>query len=375
MEDLRTIFSSKIKNIPFVECVDKNQFYDEFLNSPKETINEELILSEILKGKDASEIEKIIGNWYKRDDSNIDDIINGILKKREVNIEFNTKLLEVIKTKNKNYYIPDITRTQTYQTITKINEVYTDFLYLISEKKKYQIVEGKDLNEISESKIIYDKFLDPKIKAERILQILEYFNDDIQHRIIQKIINDDSYLLYSVTEKNNPNFQQTKDALENFRKYLHELDKKSNPKATQKQTIQEEIDNYIPNIPQKENLAQDKLDGYTFEEIEFINDYLEEYKTKGEIDDNNYNLLVKAFLSFINYKIFPEEKIKFKRKVDQKKLGTSIRKLLERKDLFVDDRVLRFAKNYISIYENTTYHEGIKGRENLLYRYFHENRY
>ena len=117
------------------------------------------------------------------------------------------------------------------------------------------------------------------------------------------------------------------------------------------------------------------MEGYTDEEIESINDYLEQFKDEGKIDDNNYNLLVKAFLSYINYKIFPEEKIKFKGKVDQKKLGTSIRKLLKRKGLDVDDRVLRFAKNYISIYENTKYHEGIKGRENLLYRYFHEDRY
>jgi len=210
MEELRAIFLSQIKNIPFIECIDENQFYDEFLNSPVETINQELILSEILKGRNISEI-------------NSDD-----------EQKFNTKLLEVIKTKNKNYYIPDITRTQTYQTITKINEVYTDFLYLISEKKKNQIVEGKSLNEIPDTKIIYDRFLDPKINAERILQILEYFNEDTQHRIIQKIINDDSAGLYSVTEKNNPNFQQTKNALENFRNYLHELDKKSNSKATQK---------------------------------------------------------------------------------------------------------------------------------------------
>lgn len=244
MEELRAIFLRQIKNLPFIECVDENQFYDEFLNSPVETINQELILSEILKGKDISEIEKIIDDWYKRDDSNI-DIKNGILKKIDINLKFNAKISEIIKSKNQNYYIPDITRTKTYQAITKINEVYTDFLFLISEKKKYKIVEGKSLNVIPESKIIYDRLSDPKIKAERILQILEYFNDDIQHRIIQKIINDDSYGLYLMTEKNNPNFQQTKDALENFRKYLHELDKKSNPKATQIQTIQEEIGGVI----------------------------------------------------------------------------------------------------------------------------------
>lgn len=78
MEELRAIFLNQINNIPFIECIDENQFYDEFLNSPVETINQELILSEILKGKNISEINS------------------------EDEQKFNAKLLEIIKTKNKN---------------------------------------------------------------------------------------------------------------------------------------------------------------------------------------------------------------------------------------------------------------------------------
>lgn len=314
MEELRAIFLNQINNIPFIECIDENQFYDEFLNSPVETINQELILSEILNGKNISEINS------------------------EDEQKFNAKLLEIIKTKNKNYYIPDITRTKTYQKITKINEIYTDFLFLISEKKKYQIVEGKNLKEIPERKIIYDRFSDPKINAERILQILEYFNDDIQHRIIQKIINDNSAGLYSVTEKNNPNFQETKYALENFRKFLHELDKKSNPIATQN-------DNSKSNgiIKKDENKITDDVEGV-------INCNLCDFLQEEKISDNDYRILVNAMLQFVKEGTLPHIQEIIVIKTSMKKIGWAIYSILKECGLKLNYGILKFAQNNISVF-------------------------
>jgi len=225
---------------------------------------------------------------------------------------------------------------------------------------------------------------------DRITQKLELINfpkhfvsisDEIIYTIEKKGSKEYNYIFLKGFENKDESFQ--KDYFLNLYKFLSEelpillkeIDIKSNPKATQKQNVQEVVDNYILNTSQNDNLAKDKLEGYTDEEIESINDYLEQFKDEGKIDDKNYDILVNALLSFINIKIFPEEKIKFKGKVDQKKLGTSIRKLLKQKGLDVDDRVLRFAKNYISIYENTTYYEGSKGKDNKLYQYFRENRY
>jgi hypothetical protein len=340
MEELRAIFLNQINNIPFIECIDENQFYDEFLNSPVETINQELILSEILKGKNISEINS------------------------EDEQKFNAKLLEIIKTKNKNYYIPDITRTKIYQKITKINEIYTDFLFLISEKKKYQIVEGKNLKEIPERKIIYDRFSDPKINAERILQILEYFNDDIQHRIIQKIINDNSAGLYSVTEKNNPNFQETKYALENFRKFLHELDKKSNPIATQN-------DNQKSNgiIQKDENKITDDVEGV-------INCNLCDFLQEKKINENDYETLVKALLQYVKQGVFPYINEKIVIKTSMKKFGWAVNSILKECDLKINSGVLKFAQNNISLFENNKeVFDETNFRKTYIYKLFTENPY
>ena len=340
MEELRAIFLNQINNISFIECIDENQFYDEFLNSPVETINQELILSEILNGKNISEINS------------------------EDEQKFNAKLLEIIKTKNKNYYIPDITRTKTYQKITKINEIYTDFLFLISEKKKYQIVEGKNLKEIPERKIIYDRFSDPKINAERILQILECFNDDIQHRIIQKIINDNSAGLYSVTEKNNPNFQETKYALENFRKFLHELDKKSNPIATQN-------DN-----PKSNGIIQKDENKITDHEESVIDCNLRDFLQEKKINENDYETLVKALLQYVKQGVFPYINEKIVIKTSMKKFGWAVNSILKECDLKINSGVLKFAQNNISLFENNKeVFDETNFRNTYIYKLFTENPY
>jgi len=170
------------------------------------------------------------------------------------------------------------------------------------------------------------------------LQILEYFNDDIQHRIIQKIINDNSAGLYSVTEKNNPNFQETKYALENFRKFLHELDKKSNPIATQN-------DNPKSNgiIKKDENKITDDVEGV-------INCNLCDFLQEEKISDNDYRILVNAMLQFVKEGTLPHIQEIIVIKTSMKKIGWAIYSILKECGLKLNYGILKFAQNNISVF-------------------------
>lgn len=100
MEELRAIFLRQIKNIPFIECVDKNKFYDEFLNSPKESLDIKLILSEININQTVDEFDI----FKSLDEFNTED-----------KIKFKAKVLEIIKPKNEKYFIPNIQKTKTFK--------------------------------------------------------------------------------------------------------------------------------------------------------------------------------------------------------------------------------------------------------------------
>ena len=164
MENLRSLFLEKIKNIPFVECVDENKFFEEFINSPKETINEELIINEILNGKNVDE--------FNSDDEK----------------KFKAKVLEIVKTKNQKYYIPNIQKTETYKRLNEIWEVYYNFFKTITgNHKNNNSFVGKSLNideKINEPKDVdFDRYKEVKITVSRILQLLNYFDISILYII------------------------------------------------------------------------------------------------------------------------------------------------------------------------------------------------
>ena len=196
------------------------------------------------------------------------------------------------------------------------------------------------------------------------MQILEYFNDDIQHRIIQKIINDNSAGLYSVTEKNNPNFQETKYALENFRKFLHELDIKSNPIATQN-------DNPKSNgiIQKDENKITDDVEGV-------INCNLCDFLQEKKINENDYETLVKALLQYVKQGVFPYINEKIIINTSMKKFGWAVNSILKECDLKINSGVLKFAQNNISLFENNKeVFDETNFRNTYIYKLFTENPY
>lgn len=248
MENLRSLFLEKIKNIPFVECVDENKFFEEFINSPKETINEELIIRELLHGYNVDQIEMIVEGYFSG--KSFTDVVQGIIKSAEINSNFKSCILEIVKTKNQKYYIPNIQKTETYEKLTAINDSYIDFLYLISGKNKNYIRDndfsiGKSLDGTSQEITDFvNKFLDPKIYAKKIIRLLEYFDRGVQNKIIQNIINDNSYSFYLITEKNNPNIQKTKTFLDIFRDYLCEPENNT-PEAPQEQKKQKKYKHNI----------------------------------------------------------------------------------------------------------------------------------
>lgn len=251
MENLRSLFLEKIKNIPFVECVDENKFFEEFINSPKETINEELIINEILNGKNVDE--------FNSDDEK----------------KFKAKVLEIVKTKNQKYYIPNIQKTETYKRLNEIWEVYYNFLKTITgNHKNNNSFVGKSLNideKINEPKDVdFDRYKEVKITISRILQLLNYFDINIQKLIIEILISDSGIKIF-LSENNNiyksvdPLIIHFKEKLSNkFSKIILE---NSTPKAPQN-------DNQKSNGIMRENANEEETErnliGFKRETEEFI---------------------------------------------------------------------------------------------------------
>lgn len=251
MENLRSLFLEKIKNIPFVECVDENKFFEEFINSPKETINEELIINEILNGKNVDE--------FNSDDEK----------------KFKAKVLEIVKTKNQKYYIPNIHKTETYNRLNEIWEVYYNFLKTITgNHKNNNSFVGKSLNideKINEPKDVdFDRYKEVKITISRILQLLNYFDINIQKLIIEILISDSGIKIF-LSENNNiyksvdPLIIHFKEKLSNkFSKIILE---NSTPKAPQN-------DNQKSNGIMRENANEEETErnliGFKRETEEFI---------------------------------------------------------------------------------------------------------
>lgn len=107
--------------------------------------------------------------------------------------------------------------------------------------------------------------------------------------------------------------------------------------------------------------------------LDTIEDYLFEYKEEMVLDENNYNLLIHALKQFFDTGKFQtlENKIKV-RKVNKKRFGwslTSIFRALKTNNEKLSYEYLRFAKENISIFENTDFNEKDILKSNL-YKYF-----
>lgn len=139
-------------------------------------------------------------------------------------------------------------------------------------------------------------------------------------------------------------------------------------------SIKEWIDNLIilpkNEIKEEEILTKSNEKSNDFKEST-IDDYLIEFNQKGYIDDPNYNALKEILKYYFDKGIFAKSlPLIVVKKVAKKKFANALYQLYrDLKIAKLDVNYLKFAKQHISLFENTSFDEG-NYTKCALYKYF-----
>lgn len=202
--DNKTIFDKDIKNIPFIECIDKDNLYKEYLTA-KKIPDFEMYLYSINELEKVRELEGT--NGY-------DNTLQ----------EFHTQFISEIKSKtlSDNAYKFNIKETSTFRHLKSIQDAYNDFLETLRNRK--------DNNSI-------DRYKEPELQAKNIVRLLQIFNDEVKTKIIENIINlanENDISEFIRLKYNNENYNKDNNSLlEFFKTELNEFKKTLKPSNEQ----------------------------------------------------------------------------------------------------------------------------------------------
>ncbi len=262
--DIKKIFDKDIKDIPFIECINKDNLYNEYL-TVKKIPDFEMYLYSI------NELEKI----RELDGTNgYDNTLQ----------EFHTQFISEInsKTLSDNAYKFNIKETPTFRHLKSIQDAYNDFLETLRNRK--------DNNSI-------DRYKEPELQAKNIVRLLQIFNDEVKTKIIENIINltnENDISEFIRLKYNNENYNKDNNSLlEFFKTELNEF------KITLKPSNEQ-----LPKEKTKgtEQLQTDENEPLTIKQVQKIGllirsgiiDYLREKNPK--INDNQ----IAGFISLIS---------------------------------------------------------------------------
>lgn len=192
--DNKTIFDKDIKNLPFIECIDKDNLYKEYLTA-KKIPDFEMYLYSINELEKVRELEGT--NGY-------DNTLQ----------EFHTQFISEIKSKtlSDNAYKFNIKETSTFRHLKSIQDAYNDFLETLRNRK--------DNNSI-------DRYKEPELQAKNIVRLLQIFNDEVKTKIIENIINltnENDISEFIRLKYNNENYNKDNNSLlEFFKTELNEF--------------------------------------------------------------------------------------------------------------------------------------------------------
>lgn len=262
--DNKTIFDKDIKNLPFIECIDKDNLYKEYLTA-KKIPDFEMYLYSINELEKVRELEGT--NGY-------DNTLQ----------EFHTQFISEIKSKtlSDNAYKFNIKETPTFRHLKSIQDAYNDFLETLRNRK--------DNNSI-------DRYKEPELQAKNIVRLLQIFNDEVKTKIIENIINltnENDISEFIRLKYNNENYNKDNNSLlEFFKTELNEF------KITLKPSNEQ-----LPKEKTKgtEQLQTDENEPLTIKQVQKIGllirsgiiDYLREKNPK--INDNQ----IAGFISLIS---------------------------------------------------------------------------
>lgn len=202
--DNKTIFDKDIKNLPFIECIDKDNLYKEYLTA-KKIPDFEMYLYSINELEKVRELEGT--NGY-------DNTLQ----------EFHTQFISEIKSKtlSDNAYKFNIKETSTFRHLKSIQDAYNDFLETLRNRK--------DNNSI-------DRYKEPELQAKNIVRLLQIFNDEVKTKIIENIINltnENDISEFIRLKYNNENYNKDNNSLlEFFKTELNEFKKTLKPSNEQ----------------------------------------------------------------------------------------------------------------------------------------------
>lgn len=192
--DNKTIFDKDIKNLPFIECIDKDNLYKEYLTANKIPDFEMYLYS-------INELEKV------RELEGTNGYDNTLQ-------EFHTQFISEInsKTLSDNAYKFNIKETSTFRHLKSIQDAYNDFLETLRNRK--------DNNSI-------DRYKEPELQAKNIVRLLQIFNDEVKTKIIENIINltnENDISEFIRLKYNNENYNKDNNSLlEFFKTELNEF--------------------------------------------------------------------------------------------------------------------------------------------------------
>ncbi|ASV77963.1 hypothetical protein M2T70_04725 [Elizabethkingia anophelis] len=200
-------FEQDIKNIPFINCINKDHLYDEYRNTEKKP-DYSLYIQYIGERENLERLESL---ERKRLMEQYGDgktyLVSGMnqydLKLQELKIKFSEKLI------NKDLPIEcfrhQITLTPTYRGLNKINDIYNNFFSTLRNK----------INEIN-------RYKEPEAHADSIIREIHFFPYETQIKIIDNIINPDNELSEYIRMKyTNPNYTKDNESILNiFKNHL-----------------------------------------------------------------------------------------------------------------------------------------------------------
>jgi hypothetical protein len=241
--DNKTIFDKDIKNLPFIECIDKDNLYKEYLTA-KKIPDFEMYLYSINELEKVRELEGTNGYDYTLQ-------------------EFYTQFISEIKSKSlsDNAYKFNIKETSTFRHLTSIQDAYNHFLETLRNRQDNSI----------------DRYKEPELQAKNIVRLLQIFNDEVKTKIIENIIsltNENDISEFIRLKYNNENYNKDNNSLlEFFKTELNEF------KITLKPTNEQ--------LPKDEDFIEKKEGKYSVPQKIKI---LDELNIKGWLQGKDYTV-------------------------------------------------------------------------------------
>lgn len=221
--DIITIFENDVKNIPFIECIDKDNLYNEYIKTNK-IPDFEMYLYSISK---LEKVRKSEGTYE------YDNILQ----------EYHSQFMSEIRSKSlsSSAYRFNINETSTFRHLTGVQDAYNNFLETLRNRQDNSI----------------DRYKEPELQAKNIIRLLNIFDDEVKTKIIDSIIrltNENDISEFIRLKYNNKNYNNDNNSLlEFFKTKLSEFKITFKPTNEQLLKTQNTIQKDDPEpLPEKE---------------------------------------------------------------------------------------------------------------------------